>query len=386
MKKILFIFNGITKSNGKIGISGGDIRVLEIIKNIKNFDKYLLTTRNGEELINKFDVSYKKSYIVNYSVKNGIISNLLISVAALFFMPSGASQFKGYVYSSCEHMYDVLPACKLKIFNKCKWYAVYHWVEDYPWKEKRGNTPLIIRYAYWLNRWVSGKIIKYFSDEILAVSDQTREKLIKIKKINPNKIRAVYCGVEYEKIVHIINKYKGEHGKKYDAVFMKRLNYGKGVIDLLEIWKRVCAQKPNAILAVIGDGPEDVKEKINNFIINNNLQKNIIFFGVIYELEKKFRIINASKLFILPSYEENWAIVIGEAMATKVPVIAYDIKEIKTIWSNNIEWVKLGDIRAFSKKILFMLDNKAKRNKSVRKSAVFIKRFDWKVISQKEIV
>ena len=384
MKKILFIFNGITKNNGKIGVSGGDVRLFEIIKNIKDFEKFILTTPNGKKLIDEFQVKYKDSFEINYSVTSGIISNLKISILSLFFLPKELNSFNGYVYSSCEHIYDVLPAFRLKIFNNCKWFAVYHWVEDYPWKEKRGNTPVIIRYVYWLNRWVSGTIIKYFSDEILAVSDQTRRKLIKIKKNNPNKVRAVYCGVEYEKIVHIISKYRNERGEKYDAVFMKRLNYGKGIMDLLEIWKRVCLQKSNAKLAIIGDGPEDVVKKINDFIINNNLKKNIFFLGVIYDLEKKIRILNSSKLFILPSHEENWAIVIGEAMAARLPVIAYSLKEITPIWKDNVAWVKTGNVKEFSKKITQFLNNKQQRESFARKAFRFIKNYDWKVISSTE--
>jgi len=97
------------------------------------------------------------------------------------------------IYSSCEHLYDVLPAMKMKIFKKAKWYAVYHWVEDYPWKDKRGNTPFLPRYLYWLNRAFSGFLIKLFASKILAVSEPTKEKLISMKKIKPERIKAVDC-------------------------------------------------------------------------------------------------------------------------------------------------------------------------------------------------
>ena len=234
MKKTLFIFNGVTKNNGKVGISGGESRMFEIIKNNKDLEVNLLTTTNGLELVEKSRIPYQNKYLINYCVDSTIKSNLTISLKSFFRLPKELKKYNGVVYSSCEHLYDILPAFRLKIFNKCKWIALYHWAEDYPWKDKRGGVPFLRRYIYWFNRLFSGLLIKMFSDQILAVSGQTRDKLIKIKKINPRKIRAVYCGVEYQRITNTLEKYKDEKESKYDAVFMKRLGYGKGVFDLLK--------------------------------------------------------------------------------------------------------------------------------------------------------
>jgi glycosyltransferase involved in cell wall biosynthesis len=385
MKKVLYIFNGMVKNNGVVSVSGGDIRLLEIIKYSAGTDNYLLTTPNGLEFLKKYDQGYKKAYVTNQVVEAGVLSNLKITWHALFFGKTGVKEFRnGAVYSSCEHIYDVLPALRLKFRNKCKWYAVYHWVEDYPWREKRGNTPLVHRYAYWLNRYVAGWLIKHFSDQILAVSDQTKEKLVAMKKIKPERIKAVYCGVEYDKIRSICDKYAKEKGKSYDAVFMKRLNYGKGVLDLLKIWKEVVAVKPDAKLGIIGDGSEDIIEKINAFVAKNGLEKNIELLGVIYDVEKKFRIINSSKIFLLPTHEENWAIVIGEAMAAGVPVVVSRLKEIEPIWGDNVVWCTVGDAKSFSKQVLHLLGSEKDRQDLANKAQAFIPRYDWRQIAHDE--
>jgi len=148
-------------------------------------------------------------------------------------------------------------------------------VEDFPWREKRGGTPIFSRYAYWAQRVLAGFLIKFFSDEVLAVSDQTKEKLLKIKGISSRKVKAVYAGVEYERISAIGKNFPQEKETKYDAVFMKRLNYGKGVFDLLEIWKEVCKQRPTAKLAIIGDGPREVILQMEKFTRENNFKNNI---------------------------------------------------------------------------------------------------------------
>lgn len=49
MENILFIFNGASGT----GISGGDLRLFEIIKHTKRFKINILTTPNGNELMEK---------------------------------------------------------------------------------------------------------------------------------------------------------------------------------------------------------------------------------------------------------------------------------------------------------------------------------------------
>lgn len=384
--KTLYVINGMVKTKGVVSVSGGDIRLMEILRNNSDNDNYVLTTPNGAEFLEKYkDVKYSKLYTLKHQLSGGVVDNLSISIKSFFLRGTGASEFRdGIVYSSCEHLYDILPALRLKYMNKCRWYAVYHWVEDYPWKEKRGNTPWFPRYAYWMNRYLAGLLIKLFSDKVLAVSDQTEEKLLALKKINPNKVKAVYCGVNFDEIQSFALKYKSEKGKKYDAVFMKRLNYGKGVLDLLEIWKEVVKTKPSAKLAIIGDGSDEIIEKINEYIRMNSLEDNIDLLGVIYDMEKKFRVINSSKVFLLPTHEENWAIVIGEAMAMGVPVVVSRLKEIVPIWKDNVVWCNVSDIQAFAKAVNALLDDPSVALRLEDKANKFVKVYDWKAIARDE--
>ena len=386
MKKVLFIINGMTKSNGKVGISGGDIRLFEIMKNMDQVEKHILTTTNWLSAMEKLGISCDKKTVINYEVNPWALSNLWISIVSFFKSYRKIKLEKeDIIYSSCEHLYDVLPAMKMKIFKKAKWYAVYHWVEDYPWKDKRGNTPFLPRYLYWLNRAFSGFLIKLFASKILAVSEPTKEKLISMKKIKPERIKAVDCWVNYEKIIEVRKKYESEKWTEFDAVFMKRLNYWKWVSDLLEIWKKVSKVKKDAKLWVIWEGSEDILEKINAFIKENNLENNIKLFGVVYDFEEKFRIINSSKLFILPSHEENWAIVIWEAMAIWAPVLVYDLPEITPIWKDNVEWVERFDTNQFSEKILKYLWDENLRKQKMEKADAFIPSLDWKNIANNEL-
>jgi glycosyltransferase involved in cell wall biosynthesis len=385
-KPVLFIFNGVIKAEGNISISGGDMRLFEVIKQTVKERVHLLTNVNGDELAERFGVPYSKKYIIDYVVDSGMWTNLIISLKSLFWLPRGAAKFKeGIVYGSCEHLYDVLPALRLKLFNRCDWYAVCHQVVDYPWKDMRGNTPRIIRYVYWCNVAFSVWLIKMFADRVLAVSDQTTEKLICIKKVSSEKITTVYGGVDVEGISGICTQYQDEKDSAYDAVFIGRLNHNKGAFDLLKIWHRVCQAKHGARLVIIGDGSSEIIATMKAFITQYNLQDNIILQGPVYDVEKKIRIVNSARLFIFPSHQENWGLVIGEAMASNTPVLAHALPEITPIWGDHVEWVDVGDTASFAQKVLLYLDNDEKRSMLARSAFDFVQRYDWNEVVKDDI-
>src|SRR5690606_35462694 len=100
---------------------------------------------------------------------------------------------------------------------------------------------------------------------------------------------------------------------EYDAVFMKRLHPGKGIYDIIEIWGEVVKQKADARLAIMGEGSEDVRNRILSRMKELEIEDNIDLIGPVYDIDEKLKILRSSKVFVLPSHEENWAIVIGEA-------------------------------------------------------------------------
>ena len=385
-QNILFIINGPINDQGKITVSGGDIRLFEIVKHLAGFNQQILTTTNGVKLLKQFHVSVKKTHLIKYTVKNGIISHLLLTLLSLFVLPGSLNGYKGIVYSSCEHLYDVLPALRLKIFNRCSWYAVQHNVYDLPWREVRGNTPWLRRYIYWLNRHFSELLIKYFADKILAVGENTAKKLINNHHDKSTKIKTVACGVDLKSIQKICQKYQTEKGLSYHAVFLGRLDHAKGVIDLIKIWNKVCYSFPAAKLLIIGAGSASFTDQIKQLIKEYKLENNIHLQGAVYDIEQKYRLLNSARIFVFPTYQENWGIVIGEAMAVGLPVLVYDLPKIRPIWKNNVIWVKNGNLSDFSSKIINILRDPKLSARKIKQGKDFIQKFDWEKIAKNELL
>lgn len=97
-------------------------------------------------------------------------------------------------------------------------------------------------------------------------------------------------------------------------VFVGRMIPLKGVFHLLQGWKRHTQVHPEDRLLLVGDGPE-----LQKFKEEFNSDNSVIFTGGIdYSMIYKFYAI--SDVFIIPTLEDNWSLVVPEAMACGLPV------------------------------------------------------------------
>lgn len=369
--------NGIGSVGGLPGVSGGDVRWIEIAKCWQRAGHIInvFTPNSGKDLCQRLGLN--ATFHINYVPNDYSIKTYLLKYVKARFIPDSLADFKGVIYSSTEHFYDVLPALKIKRKNKENvWVTVIHWVAPL----KRNGTSLLNSFLFYLNQQGGFRYIRKEADVVLAVSDSTTEH---VKRIGITRnVFSVGAGVAFNEIRETVTKLDC---KQYDAVFMKRLDGTKGVFDIVEIWKDVVKTKPDALLGIIGLGTKSAMDKLNRMVADFGLSDNVDVLGPIYDFEKKMSVLGSSKLFVLPSYEENWAIVIGEAMAAGVPVICYNIPEIRPIWGNNVTWIPKGNKTIFAKEIISLLDNNHARNTLSKMSVLFIEKYDWERIATEEL-
>jgi glycosyltransferase involved in cell wall biosynthesis len=273
----------------------------------------------------------------------------------------------------------VLPALKLRK-KGVKWAATVHFVPPSPLERRKAG--MVSALLYFLNHMLGALIIRMYSDLIFAVSQRTALDYISKLRFDKNRIVTIPGGVDYNSVRAIASSV---HEKVYDAVFMKRLHPMKGSFDLMKIWHLVTKVYPNAKLLIIGEGAQDTVMHMREMIKKLGLTENIEMIGPVYDLKEKISLLAKSKLFLLPSYEENWAIVIGEALASGLPVIAYELPEIEYIWNDYVLWIPKGNTKAFAEKIIKLLSDKEYYQGHIDKGINFMKQFDWNNISEKEL-
>lgn len=384
MKKnrILIVANGIIGKEP--GLSGGDVRFLEMAQYWLKVGQQveILSSESAKDICKRFGIDIPIHIIPNISDNSERSTYILRTFQTLFFQPKSLSGFEGIVYSVNDSVFDVLPALRLKLGNpkKVKWASVIHWLPPFPpWKRKK--TTLFNSILFFMNERISVWLANFFADILLPVSDSTAEQMHKVH-LNMKKVHAVKCGVNFS----LIRKYtEGVKQKKYDLVFMKRVQLVKGIFDFIDILEKIVLIRKDLKAIIIGGDGEDA-EVVKQEITKRNLNENIEFAGYIFDQKTKYEKLAQSKLFILPSYEENWAIAVGEAMAAGVPVIAYDLPELTCIWKNHVTWIPLGDTDFFAQTIIEHLENESNLKRDIQKNLNFIKNLDWEKIAMDELL
>jgi len=108
--------------------------------------------------------------------------------------------------------------------------------------------------------------------------------------------------------------------EKKNLVFLSRIHPKKGLELLLSGWKELSQSFKDWQLVVCGDGTSAYVHKIHQLIKKYQIEQSTHFTGFISG-RAKAEIFENAKLLVLPSYSENFGMVIAEALAYGVPVI-----------------------------------------------------------------
>lgn len=135
------------------------------------------------------------------------------------------------------------------------------------------------------------------------------------KKIKSNSKVIYNC---YDNL--IFKKIKSK--KKGDFLFCGRLTTEKGLMILLNAFKKIQEKKINLKLGIVGDGPE--KKNIVNFIKKNNFQNNIKLYGFKTGITLN-KIINSYDCLVIPSVYEAFGIIALEGLASEKKIIASNV-------------------------------------------------------------
>lgn len=111
---------------------------------------------------------------------------------------------------------------------------------------------------------------------------------------------------------------RSENGwrQSYLLLYVGRLSWEKGVDVLIEAMRRISATRPDIGLILVGDGPE--RETLQ---IQARDLPQVRFLGF-QDWDQLPRFYAAADLFVLPSRHEPWGMVVNEAMASGLPVLA----------------------------------------------------------------
>lgn len=155
------------------------------------------------------------------------------------------------------------------------------------------------------------------SDMVIANSDATKNDLVEVLGLLPNKVIKIYNPLD----IHGKDLVHKENIKRSGILAVGRLTESKNFSDLLDAFYLVKKSRPNMHLTILGEGPE--KQKIVNKIELLGLDDSVTLKGFVNNPYPFYR--NA-EVFVQTSLKEGFGYVLAEAMACGTPVVAYDSK------------------------------------------------------------
>jgi glycosyltransferase involved in cell wall biosynthesis len=171
------------------------------------------------------------------------------------------------------------------------------------------------------------KLILRWASSYIAYGSLAKDYLISLG-VNPEKITIAFNGFDYD----FYNKYKPD--KKNINTLMARfsarnkkilLYYGqlierKNPLLLIEAFQKLQKTNKDLVLLIVGNG--NLSKKLNTIVYENKIKN--VFIDPNPGDSKIRNYISISDLFVLPSSEEVWGLVINQALAMGKPIIVSD--------------------------------------------------------------
>ncbi|HZJ40981.1 MAG TPA: glycosyltransferase family 4 protein [Candidatus Saccharimonadales bacterium] len=211
---------------------------------------------------------------------------------------------------------------------------------------------------------------------------------INLEKFQPNPVGQPSANNLIAKVKNIVRHINDLFIKKdrLDLIFiggLDKAHYFKGVNILLNSLPSLDQRKWN--LKIVGDG--DLRSEYETLAARLNLSKRVEFTGKLSDSEL-IKALQNSDLLILPSINNNEAfgLVLIEALACGVPVIASDLPGVRSVFENKREGLLVipNSIEDLNRKLEFILKNETQRQemaKAARRLA--LRKYDQEAMKQK---
>jgi glycosyltransferase involved in cell wall biosynthesis len=230
------------------------------------------------------------------------------------------------------------------------------------------------------------KLFKEF-EAIIAVSQNTKQDIIDLAGIEPEKIKVIYSGIDENfKILSPSDSVLEEVKKKYSLsssfiLFLGTLEPRKnvrGVIEAYNLLRQTDKTEEFEDLKLIlagGNGwkTEDIYEEYNNSPYKSDIQ----FLSYI-KAEDKPALYNLASVFIYPSFYEGFGFPPLEAMACGAPVVTSAVSSLPEVAGGSALLVDPYNLAFLAEALRQILTNPGLAADLRKKGLENVKRFNWK--------
>ena len=159
------------------------------------------------------------------------------------------------------------------------------------------------------------------TDEIVAISDATRDALVHHEWLPRRRIRLIYNGVtppvRKARACPSVRERLGIDGAALVLGTISRLDPIKNQAMMLDALAAVRRRHPDCVLILAGDGPE--RDALERRVVELELDGAVFFTGFVSDIAAH---LDAIDVFLLTSWSEGTSMTLLEAMSFGKPVVA----------------------------------------------------------------
>ncbi len=232
----------------------------------------------------------------------------------------------------------------------------------------------------WLKRWLIGSVPTLTWTSLIAVSSTVKQKYVQAG-FEAKRIEVIYNGID-PRFFNLPRQHLLTARDSIQLLFVGRIRAEKGILVILKALDLLKHDQsfaginlPSIHLNIFGDGDEAYIGELRVFLHEKHLAEIVTFHGKVPQ-DELIRHYDHSDIMLVPSlWHEPFGLVVAEAMARGVPVIASNVGGPAEILTHGINGllVEAGDERAMASAIKQLIEDPEKRTRfgQVARSTVF---------------
>ena len=197
-----------------------------------------------------------------------------------------------------------------------------------PWKREQLGR------GYDASSWIEKTALE-MADALIAVSEETKDDVLKYFNVDEEKVKVIYNGINLEEYIvtdetSALERYNIDTAKPY-VLFVGRITRQKGIIHLVNAIKYIDPETQIVLCAGAPDTPEIAKEMEDSVNEVKKTRHNIIWIDEMLPKNEVIQLYSHADVFCCPSIYEPFGIINIEAMACKTAVVASAVGGIKEV-------------------------------------------------------
>jgi glycosyltransferase involved in cell wall biosynthesis len=227
------------------------------------------------------------------------------------------------------------------------------------------------------------------ADKIIAVSQFTRNEIIKYYKVNPKKVDYIHNAVADDFLSQTFSQSELEAiREKYNLpqkfiLYLGTLQPRKNIPVLVEAYAKIKSQLPEVKLVLAGGKGHNYDQKIDTIIKDCELgDGEVVFAGFVAEEDKKAVMLLAD-CFCFPSLYEGFGIPILEAFCASLPCVVSDIAPHEEVAEDSALFFAPNDADGLSEKLSKLLSDDNLRQKMLINGKERLAMFSWQKTAKK---